>query len=75
MMTHGGQINIGGLGQRDAWLALSTCPNLYMQTSGVYREDFIEEVIEGIGAGRVVFGSRAPLMDARLKNCGFAWPT
>ncbi len=67
MMTHGGQINISGLGQRDAWLTLSACPNVTIQTSGVYREDFIEEVIEQFGADRVIFGSSAPLMDTRLE--------
>jgi len=67
MMTHGGQINISGLGQRDAWLALNACPNLYMQTSGVYREDFIEEVIEQIGGERVIFGSSSPILDTRLE--------
>jgi predicted TIM-barrel fold metal-dependent hydrolase len=67
MMTHGGQINISGLGQRDAWLTLNDCPNVTMHTSGVYREDFIEEVIEQIGADRVIFGSGAPLLDARLE--------
>lgn len=67
VMTHGGQINISGLGQRDAWLALSTCPNVYMQTSGVYREDFIEEVLDQIGGDRVIYGSSSPLLDTRLE--------
>ncbi len=67
MMTHGGQINISGLGQHDAWLTLADCPNVTMHTSGVYREDFIEEVIEQIGVDRVIFGSGAPLLDTRLE--------
>ncbi|MDP9416468.1 MAG: amidohydrolase family protein [Actinomycetota bacterium] len=36
-MTHGGQQNISGLGQMDALLALRKCPNVLVQTNGVYR--------------------------------------
>lgn len=63
VMTNGGQINISGLGQKNAWLALSDHPNLYITTSGTYREDFLEEVMTQIGAGRVLFGSQSPLFD------------
>ena len=34
-----------------------------MTTSGVYREDFIEEVLEQIGHDKVLFGSQSPLFD------------
>jgi predicted TIM-barrel fold metal-dependent hydrolase len=67
IMTRGGQINISGLGQRNAWQVLSDCPNVSLHTSGVYREDFIEEVIEHFGPERVIFGSSAPIMDARFE--------
>ena len=33
--TNGGQINICGLGQQDAELALAANPNLHLQTAGV----------------------------------------
>lgn len=62
IMTHGGQINISGLAQEDAFLAMSQCERLYMETSGVYRQDFIEESIECFGAARVMFGSHSPRM-------------
>jgi predicted TIM-barrel fold metal-dependent hydrolase len=67
VMTNGGQINISGLGQADATLALGKCPNLSIDTAGVYRQDFIEETVEEFGAGRVLFGSGAPYFDARYE--------
>ena len=62
IMTHGGQINISGLAQADAALALRSHKNLFMETSGVYRQDFIEEAIDEFGAHRVFFGSNSPKM-------------
>jgi uncharacterized protein len=73
VMTNGGQINISGLGQRNAWLAMERHPNVYMTTSGVYREDFIEEVATGLGAGKVMFGSQSPLFDMDLELHRLLW--
>lgn len=67
IMTNGGQINISGLGQADATLALSRCPNLHIDTAGVYRQDFIEETIEQLGAERVLFASGSPYFDQRYE--------
>src|SRR5206468_9717660 len=58
--TNGGQINISGLGQEDAFLALEMCPNLFVQTSGVYREDFLEGVVDRLGGERLLFASGFP---------------
>jgi predicted TIM-barrel fold metal-dependent hydrolase len=63
VMTNGGQINISGLGQKNAWIVLSEHPNVSITTSGVYREDFLEEVITLIDSSRVLFGSQSPLYD------------
>jgi predicted TIM-barrel fold metal-dependent hydrolase len=63
IMTNGGQINISGLAQSDAYLALRKHSNLYIETSGVYRQDFIENSIEQFGSDRVLFGSNAPRMN------------
>ena len=38
-------------------------PNVIMETSGIYREDFIEDTVTELGPERVVFGSNAPYMD------------
>jgi len=67
VMTNGGQINISGLGQADATLAMRKCPNLCLETAGVYRQDFIEESVAEFGAQRVVFGSGAPYFDQRYE--------
>jgi hypothetical protein len=67
VMTNGGQINISGLGQADATLAMRTAPNLYIDTAGIYRQDFIEETVLEFGPGRVLFGSGSPYFDQRYE--------
>lgn len=67
VMTNGGQINISGLGQADATIALRQTPNLYIDTAGIYRQDFIEETIEEFGGERLLFGSGAPYFDQRYE--------
>jgi predicted TIM-barrel fold metal-dependent hydrolase len=71
--TNGAQINISGLGQRDAILALEANPNLLIQTTGVYREDFIEGVVARFGAERVLFASGFPNFDPRLELLRVQW--
>ena len=63
IMSNGGQLNISGLGQADATLALRKADNLYIDTAGVYRQDFLEETIEEFTASRVLFGSGSPFFD------------
>jgi uncharacterized protein len=63
VMTNGGQINISGLGQKNAWLALTDHANTFITTAGVYREDFLEEVLTRISSHRVLFGSLSPIYD------------
>jgi uncharacterized protein len=71
--TNGAQINISGLGQVDAELALESSPNLFVQTSGVYREDFLEGVVERFGAGRLLYASAFPQFDPRLELRRVQW--
>jgi uncharacterized protein len=73
IMTHGGQINISGLGQADALETLRRHPNVCIETSGVYRQDFLQDVAREIGAERVLFGSNSPLMDPRLEVARARW--
>lgn len=73
VMTNGGQINVSGLGQRDAYLALEQHANVHMTTSGVYRQDFIEEVLSGLGPGKVLFGSQSPLFDQDFELRRVLW--
>lgn len=58
--TSGGQINICGQLMWDAEEMFKKCPNVILETSGIYRRDFIEHMTEVIGAGRILFGSGAP---------------
>jgi predicted TIM-barrel fold metal-dependent hydrolase len=67
VMTNGGQINISGLGQADAFLSLRRQANLYFDTAGIYRQDFIEEAVEEFGGRRVLFASSSPYFDQRYE--------
>lgn len=67
IMTNGGQINISGLGQADVTLSMRKAPNLYFDTAGVYRQDFIEEMVEEFSGERVLFGSGAPYFDQKYE--------
>ncbi len=58
--TSGGQINICGELLWDAEEMLTACPNVIMETSGIYRRDFIEQMTEKIGPRRILFGSGDP---------------
>jgi hypothetical protein len=71
--TNGGQINISGLGQTDVELALEANPNLSVQTAGVYREDFLENVVSRFGPDRLLFSSAYPLLEPRLEIRRAEW--
>jgi predicted TIM-barrel fold metal-dependent hydrolase len=71
--TNGGQLNISGLGQTDAELALKANRNLHLQTTGVYREDFLEGIAERHGAGRLLFASGFPAFDPGLELLRVQW--
>jgi len=71
--TNGLQLNISGLGQVDAELALAEAPNLRLQTAGVYREDFLEGVVRRFGAERLLYASAYPLLDPRLEVRRVQW--
>jgi predicted TIM-barrel fold metal-dependent hydrolase len=71
--TNGCQINISGLGQTDAELALAANANLVVQTTGVYREDFLEGVVARFGPARLLYASGFPLFDPRLEVLRVRW--
>ena len=60
IITSGGQINISGSALFEAETMIKENPNITIETSGIYREDFIEEIVEKYGKERVVFGSNSP---------------
>lgn len=65
--TSGGQINISGGMLSQAEAMLRAAPNVLMETSGVYREDFIEDMAAAVGPERIIFGSGAPVYDPRYE--------
>lgn len=65
--TSGGQINISGIALGEAETMLAEHANVLMETSGIYREDFIEDMAKRFGAGRILFGSGAPPYDKALE--------
>jgi uncharacterized protein len=71
--TNGLQLNMSGLGQTDADMALEDNGNLLIHTTGVYREDFLEHVVETYGAGRVMFASGFPHFDPALEIRRVEW--
>ena len=68
VLTTGGQINISGLSMVDAWLALTTTPNLHVLTNGEYRQDFIERLAAELDPARVLHASFAPTFDAAFEQ-------
>jgi uncharacterized protein len=71
--TNGCQLNISGLGQTDAELALAANANLCAQTTGVYREDFLEGIVARFGAERLLYASGFPLFDPLLEVLRARW--
>jgi len=60
VLTHGAQLDISGLSLTDALLLARETENTVFDPSGVYRRDFIQDLVETAGADRVLFGSNAP---------------
>jgi uncharacterized protein len=71
--TNGGQVNISGLGQTNAELALANNDNLLLQTAGVYRQDFLEMIVTRYGPDRLLFAGAFPWMDPRLEVLRVRW--
>ncbi len=65
--TSGGQINISGAALHEAELMFAEHPNVMMETSGIYREDFIEDTAKKIGSQRVLWGSGSPIYDVAFE--------
>jgi predicted TIM-barrel fold metal-dependent hydrolase len=63
VMTRGGQVNMAGLAQQSADLALDAAPNLCALSAGMYRQDWLEGCVRLYGAERLLYGSCAPVFD------------
>jgi predicted TIM-barrel fold metal-dependent hydrolase len=73
VITSGGQINVSGVALADARRMFLDCPNTWLETSGIYRVDFIEDMAAEIGAARIVFGSDSPHYDQELESKRVLW--
>ena len=51
----------------EAILAAARCPNIYLATTAVFEPHFIQMAIKRVGAGRIIFGSNAPMVIPRLQ--------
>lgn len=67
LASNGGNLNISGMLLAEARAMLESCPNVAIETSGTYREDFLEEAMTEIGSTRVVFASGAPYYDQEFE--------
>ncbi len=67
VLTNGGQFNISGMMQFDVQLALQN-DNIIVQTTGMYREDFLEGVVATFGPERLMYASAAPLFTGAYES-------
>ena len=66
IVTHAGQLNIGGRGLFDAARLFESHANVLLETSAVYRQDFLGRMVSTLGAQRMVFGSASPRFDQEM---------
>lgn len=66
--TSAAQIDICGMHLAHARAAMQRTSNLVAETSGIYRQDFIEDLIRDFGPDRVVFGSGFPRFDMAFET-------
>jgi predicted TIM-barrel fold metal-dependent hydrolase len=62
VLTNGGQLNISGMAGFDALLTLGN-ENVHVQTSAMYREDFLEQVVARFGPERLLYASAVPVFN------------
>ncbi len=65
VLAHGGN---NPNGRRSCVRAARRCPNIYIETCTTWRHfHAIEELVEGAGEDRVLYGSDMPIMDPRIQ--------
>jgi len=65
--THGLQMDDAGFALTDSDLAMKECPNIVMETSGMYAPDNMFAVIENLGVERLMFGSHSPWLNLEFE--------
>lgn len=67
VLTHGGQLNVSGLHLEAAEALFKGYSHTFLETSGIYRQDFLERMVDELGYERVLYGSGHPLMHETLE--------
>jgi hypothetical protein len=67
VLTHGGQLNISGGHLAAAEALFAQFPHTHLETSGIYRQDFLEQQAAAMTPARILYGSGHPWMDERLE--------
>lgn len=67
VLTHGGQLNISGGHLEAAAELFRLYPQTLLETSGIYRQDWLESMLAAIGPGRILYGSGFPRMDEEME--------
>ena len=65
--THGLQLDDAGFALTDAELAMRECPNIVMETSGMYAPDTMLNVVNTLGVERLIFGSHSPWLNLEFE--------
>ena len=65
--THGLQLDDAGFALTDADVVMKECPNIIMETSGMYAPDTMLGVVNSLGADRLIFGSHSPWLNQEFE--------
>lgn len=66
--THGLQMDSAAYALTDAEFVMKECPNIIMETSGMYAPAVVERIIHELGVERVIFGSDSPRLDQKFET-------
>lgn len=67
IMSHGGQFDSSGYALTDVDYVMDRHSNLFIETSGDFSDEGIENIPERLGYGRLLFGSHFPWLNTELE--------
>lgn len=67
IMSHGGQFDSSGYALTDVDYVMDHNPNLYIETSGDFSDEGIENIPVRLGNDRLIFGSHFPWLNTELE--------
>ena len=65
--THGLQMDDAGFALTDSDLAMRECPNIIMESAGMYAPDNMLGVVQNLGVERLIFGSHSPWLNLEFE--------